>query len=351
MRFAFTGEQDELRRVVREVVAEGKNARTALDDGPGTNGVWNTLVELGVNGINSTTNLGGAGGTMIDAVVVVEETARVLDPAPVAAHVVAMDLLNAAPSAAQHVPRILDSGTPVAICWDASGGADVRAAPCADGWRLDGGIPVVAGAAGASWLVVPALDPDDNLALFLVEGGVERQASLDPTQALGTLSLQGAEASLVADVTTRTLLDVAQSRRWTMVAVEAAAVSRRTLELSSDYAKQRVQFGRPIGTFQAVKHRLADMLVDAENALSAAYALVWSDDTPTRGLIDAAVAQSVEAAVRNASHAVQLHGGIGVTWEHDLHLYLRRAKQLELLAGPPADRFAAAGRWLLDAVT
>jgi alkylation response protein AidB-like acyl-CoA dehydrogenase len=135
----------------------------------------------------------------------------------------------------------------------------------------------------------------------------------------------------------------------TLYAAEAVGVAADALERTSAYARDRHQFGLPIGTFQAVKHRLADMLVDVECARSAVYSAAWAlrDQTLEAAALAVHMAQAVatEAAIHVVSAAIQLHGGIGVTWEHDLHLHLRRAKALELAVGSPGwhyDRIADA---------
>jgi alkylation response protein AidB-like acyl-CoA dehydrogenase len=141
---------------------------------------------------------------------------------------------------------------------------------------------------------------------------------------------------------------------WTLLAAQAVGAASSALELTSGYVKDRRQFGQPIGRFQAVKHRVANMLIDLENARSAAYNAGWAltesrDDAQLAAHLAKAV--STEKAVNVTQSAIQAHGGIGFTWEYDLHLYLRRAKTCELVLGQPDDHFAAIADAILPAAT
>jgi len=136
----------------------------------------------------------------------------------------------------------------------------------------------------------------------------------------------------------------------TMAAAEAAGAAALALEKTAAYARERRQFGLPIGTFQAVKHRLADMLVEVENARSAVYGAAWSLTDVPDARLPVAMAQSVatQNAVDVVAAAIQLHGGIGMTWESDLHLYLRRAKALQATYGQPSRHRETIAAALLD---
>jgi alkylation response protein AidB-like acyl-CoA dehydrogenase len=200
--------------------------------------------------------------------------------------------------------------------------------------RVHGTLPMVFDAAGAT---LPIALTDHGL--VAVPGvGPEPVPSVDRTRPVSAVVLDDAVAVLLTDASGELAAHL-RHRQLTLYAAEAAGVAAAALERTAAYTVEREQFGRPIGTFQAVKHRLADMLVEVESARSAVYAAAWSArDNPDLAV---ALAQAVatEAAVHVVGAAIQLHGGIGVTWEHDLHLFLRRAKALEVFGGRPSEHF------------
>jgi alkylation response protein AidB-like acyl-CoA dehydrogenase len=185
---------------------------------------------------------------------------------------------------------------------------------------------------------------DGELALFTVDGGapgLDRTVlpTLDMTRKLARLEFSGVQARLLcppgpaAEALARTL-DLAVIA----LAAEQVGGSQRCLDMSVEYAKNRFQFGRPIGSFQAIKHKCADMLLDVESARSAAYFAAWAaaDSSPELPAVASlAKAYCSEAFFRTAGQNIQIHGGIGFTWEHDAHLYFKRAKSAELLFGDP----------------
>jgi alkylation response protein AidB-like acyl-CoA dehydrogenase len=186
------------------------------------------------------------------------------------------------------------------------------------------------------------------------ESARRAQSCVDRTRSLASVTVTGRPGRvLLDDPAAVAALDAELARlRAVLIAAESAGVARWCLDTAAAYARTRRQFGVPIGTFQAVKHALADMLVRAENARSAAWGGAWSiangwKDAPIAAAMAKAVATENARLVANA--AIQLHGGIGVTWEHDLHLYLRRAKVNETLFGTPAEHFTTVAALLLDA--
>ena len=206
-------------------------------------------------------------------------------------------------------------------------------------------------------LILVVAQADAGPSLFAVRGdaeGLTRRplTTLDMTRKQAALTLDGVPAALVgteggaADVVTRTL-------RLAVVALAAEQVggAQRCLDMSVEYAKIRMQFGRPIGSFQAIKHMCADMLLEVESARSAAYYAAWAaqDESDELPLVSSmAKAYCSEAYFRAAADNIQIHGGIGFTWEHDAHLYYRRAKSTELMLGTPGEHREIAAGYLID---
>jgi alkylation response protein AidB-like acyl-CoA dehydrogenase len=261
---------------------------------------------------------------------------------------------------AMELARELVSGMKVVACGiSASRGVDLGMTARQTGdpvahWTVTGSVTDLLEAACAGVLVVPAR-VDGVTHFFAVsaeEAGVTigDQPSLDPSQRLGSITLNAAPARLVGSAGDAGLQAAVVERARLLIAAQALGAAQKALNLTSDYAKQRVAFGQPIGRFQAIKHPLADMLVRVENARSAVYHAAWllderSSEAPRAVLMAKAVA--TENAVKVVHQAIQCHGGIGFTWEHDLHLHLRRAKAAELALGRPDDLFDAIGQTLL----
>ncbi|HET9076109.1 MAG TPA: acyl-CoA dehydrogenase [Acidimicrobiales bacterium] len=293
---------------------------------------WPELAALGWLGIHLPEAYGGSGYGMPELVVVVEQLGRAVCPGPAVPTVVAGALLAAcAPVGLQerYLPGLADGSTPAGVGLD----ADVTV----DDGRATGFAPAVLGAATAAVLVVPA--GDDVVMIDAGDPGVkiELPPNLDPTRRSGRLSLDGAACAVVTGGR-RALTDLARL----ILAAEATGVARECTDAASGYARERVQFGRPIGTYQAVKHHCANMLVEAELATAAVWDAARAAAAGGRPFsYGAAMAASLAsaAAVHNANLNTQVHGGIGFTWEHDAHLYLRRAAAIAALL----DGEAAAG--------
>jgi alkylation response protein AidB-like acyl-CoA dehydrogenase len=200
--------------------------------------------------------------------------------------------------------------------------------------KLTGEVGFVIDGAVADDLVVLAGDD-----LYLVSEGFSAQplTVLDPTRRQAIISLQGAPARRLGN---RDLLDSVLLRAAAIVAAELTGVAGKLLDISVAYAKTRHQFGKPIGSFQAIKHKLVDMYVAVETARAASWDALWAaDQDPAAFPLAAAQAKAIasESAVFVAAEAIQVHGGIGFTWEHPAHLYYRRAVTSELLFGSPAE--------------
>ncbi|MFD8109563.1 acyl-CoA dehydrogenase family protein [Streptomyces microflavus] len=389
---AFTAEQDEIRRTLRDLLTKHGGpgevraaVRTAEGHDPA---LWHRLAqELGLPGLAVAEEYGGAGCTATELALACEETGRALLPSPLlATAVLAAPLITALGTPEQRaelLPRIADGTLTAALAvpggsmaaalgltadnraaaWAGGGRAGgIQARPDGDGgggWRLYGEADRVLDGHSAGLLLVAAHAggyPRSRTLLFLVSAEAEglartRLTSMDETRPLARIELRDAAARLLgADDGTDVCGALADtgSRAAAVLAAEAVGAAAGALERTVAYVKEREQFGRAIGSFQAVKHRLADLYVRVEAARSAAYYAAWD-----RAAGPLALAQALEAARIVAGEAVQLHGGIGFTWEHEAHLYVKRAAADELLFGPVHRlRDHAAGRaGLFGAVT
>jgi alkylation response protein AidB-like acyl-CoA dehydrogenase len=334
MSVAITPDHRALEATVRDwAVGQAVRAETraALDEpaSPGaTPGqLWKAIVDLGWPGIVVPEADGGAGYGLHELVVVLENLGREVYGGPLLPTAVVSGFVAAHGSADQRadlLPGLLAGTTPAAI---AAGVGTVRAA--GDGYE-----GVAGPALGAVWATLHAVFRDEDVVLLRAdETHVTAAQTLDPSLGIGQLSVNG-RGTVVPGA-------AASLRRWLRVAVaaEAAGNARATLDIALEYAKVREQFGRPIGSFQAIKHHLADMLVRSELAVAAAWDAARVEASSSDGreghLAAAAAARTaLHAAVRNAETAIQVLGGIGFTWEHDAHLFLRRAATLAGLVGP-----------------
>ncbi|WP_395691116.1 acyl-CoA dehydrogenase family protein [Nocardioides sp.] len=315
-------EQD-LRASVRAVVDRHAppDRVTALYDGHDdvTAPLWSAFVDLGLPGLLVPEDLGGAGASAREAAAVLEELGRAAAPSPyLTSSVVATTALHVAGDT-EILPALASGEQTAALL--------VRPASRS-------------GAPALTTVGLPAdvlLLPEDG-ALYAVRGAtVTPVSSLDMTRPLARVDLDGAERTLVASDATAAV-DRALLVGAGLLAAEQVGVARWCLETTVAYLKERRQFGRVVGGFQALKHRLADLYALVEQADAAAR---YAAATLATGDPDAPVAVAVaasfcgEAATHAAEEAVQLHGGIGMTWEHPAHLHLKRAKADELLLGTP----------------
>jgi len=300
-------------------------ARALLEaEGDGRPGYWDELRGLGWLGLHVPEEYGGSGFGLPELVVVVEELGRAVAPGPFVPSVLASAALAAlAPPDVQArlLPGLADGSATGAVAL----GGEVTVS----GGAAHGPAGVVLGGHLADVLL--AASGEDVLVIETAEGGVKTEVppNLDPTRRCARVTLTGAPA-VVLPGGRRVLTDLARL----ILAAEATGVARETTVSASEYAKVREQFGRPIATFQAVKHHCANMLVAAEVATAA----TWDAARAAEGAGDQlsytaaiAAALAVPAAVQNAQLNIQVHGGIGFTWEHDAHLYLRRAAAISAL--------------------
>jgi alkylation response protein AidB-like acyl-CoA dehydrogenase len=357
--FAFSEEQEELRRSVRRFLEDKSptaEVRRLMETTEGHDpAVWDQMAnQLGLQGLHIPEEYGGSGYTYVELIVVLEEMGRALLTAPYFSTVVlaANALLASGDDAGkkEFLPGIASGETIATVAltedngrWDEAG-IELRATKAGDAWTLDGTKSFVLDGHTAS-LILVAGRTDAGVSLFAVEGeaaGLTRTplSTMDQTRKQARLELAGVPARLVGTdgggwATLSKTLDLAA----VALAAEQVGGAQKCLETAVQYAKDRVQFGRPIGSFQAIKHKCADMLLEVESAKSAAYYAGWAaaednDELP----VVASLAKSYcsEAYFHCAAENIQIHGGIGFTWEHDAHLYFKRAKSSELLFGDPS---------------
>jgi alkylation response protein AidB-like acyl-CoA dehydrogenase len=345
--FAFSEQQTEFRDAVRQVLAKEctpDHLRAAFDHPEARSPRWATLTELGVVGLSVPDASGGLGLGLVDLVVLLEEAGRVALPEPLMATTALAAPLLAELGAGDHDHHTgTGTGSGVDLLEAIAGGRLTAAvAP-----TTEPAAPVV-GADGADLLILPVGSvADGDIELHLVDAAtvtVDPVPSLDPTRRLGiprwspastTRVLSGPEAA-------RAMARTAD-RAATATAAELLGLTERMIALAAEYAKERQQFGKPIGSFQAVKHLLAGAQVKLEFARPVVYGSAWALDN---GTPDASRAASVakayasDAATEAARVSLQVHGAIGYTWECDLQLFLKRAWALAEAWGSAADHRA-----------
>lgn len=319
--------------------------------------LWTTLCEqIGVGGLLIDVEHGGAAGSLIDAAVVAEELGRMLTPSPMLGTACLAATLLAASTdddaRARLLPGIATGATVVSACladergrW--SGARLGVQARLEHEWTLTGTAHYVLDAGAADTFVVLATN-DGAPGLFEVGAhapgvAVSDGGTLDPTRALYRVTFDDANARPIAAADPVRAVDHALSCATVLLAAEQVGAAARCLELTVDYTTSRTQFGRPIGSFQALAHRMADLHVLVESARAAAY--VAAQSTSERGTSnpDVSVAKvwCSDAFGAVAADCVQLHGGIAITWEHDMHLFFKRAHSSSLLFGSPGTHVAA----------
>ncbi|HEX5614708.1 MAG TPA: acyl-CoA dehydrogenase family protein [Acidimicrobiia bacterium] len=311
--------------------------------------LWAAMAEQGWLGIEAPESAGGLGLGAVEVAVLAEAVGAHIAPAPFVSSVLAVAAAHAA-GADDLVARLLD-GAVACIAWSRDQQAVVAIEGAATGdVAVTGVADPTPYAPVADVAVVVARDAGGADGLFAVDlratGRPAREPAMDVTRPVGWLRFDATPARRLGgpDAVVE-LVD----RGATFVAAELLGSATRVLDLSVEYAKERVQFGRPIGSFQAVKHRCADMLVDVEGMRSTVYWAAWCIGARDR---DASIAASSakswcsEASKRVMASALQVHGGIGFTWEHDLHFFLKRAQLDQLLFGDASFHLARLGALL-----
>ena len=354
MRLGLSEEQEELRRVVRQFLDQ-KSPETAVRDLMHTEAgydqaVWRQMAEqLGLQGIAVEERHGGSGFTFRELALVLEEMGGALLCAPFFSTVVlaagALGRSGDEAACEELLPAIAAGRCIAALAFeedDESNGA--VAVPDGAGWRLRGEKTYVLDGHTADVVLVVARSPR-GLGLFRCDGaaeGLQRDLipTLDLTRKQARLRFSGTPAVAVGRLGHGgTVLDAVLRLAAAALAAEQIGGTQRCLDMAVGYAKERLQFGRPIGSFQAIKHRCADLLVECETARSAAYYAAWcaaagDEDLPVAAAM--AKAHCSDAYYRTAAENIQIHGGIGFTWDPPAHLYFKRAKSSQLMFGDPA---------------
>ncbi|MER5636140.1 acyl-CoA dehydrogenase family protein [Kitasatospora sp. NPDC002227] len=348
--------EEELRASVRSLLGHhcppGEVLARAESAQPYDLALWATLAaQLGVAGLAVPEQHGGAGAGAREVAVVLEELGRHAAPVPFLGSAVLATTALLACGAGELLPELAEGTRTAALAvpLTTAPGADFPSAVTAENGLLRGRITSIADASVADLLVVPALAPDGP-GLFAVEAaatgvGVARRTSLDLTRPVADLTLEGVPARRLAGPDRSvTALQQALLTGAGLLASEQLGIAEWCLATTVAYLKDRRQFARPLGSFQALKHRLADLWLETVGARAAAR---YAADCLATGSPDSAVAVAVAQshcgalAVRAAEECVQLHGGIGMTWEHPAHLYLKRAKADQLALGTPGFHRAA----------
>lgn len=361
MQFSFTSEQDEFRSVLRRFLEEKSPpivVRRLMETETGWDrAAWRDInQQLGLSAIHIPEAYGGQGFGFVELGIVLEEMGRALLCAPYFSSTVlaATAILNAATEAQKRelLPPVAAGETIATLAftepngrWDVDG-VEMTATRDASGYRLDGVKSFVLDGHSADQIVVLARRAGsagaDGLSFFTVRGdapGLSRRALkvMDPTRKLAHLAFCAVPAELLGEEGAGA---APFARTMTAAAVclasEMVGGAEKLRESALDYANLRVQFGRTIASFQSMKHKQADMLVDVELAKSAAYcaASAAADDDPgLPALASLAKATASEAYLQTAIHTVQIHGGIGFTWDNDTHLWFKRAKSSEVFLG------------------
>jgi alkylation response protein AidB-like acyl-CoA dehydrogenase len=343
--FELGEDQQELRRTVRGFLDRHATAATvraaAENDGGFAAGVWERLVgEMELTALAIDVQHGGAGATFVEVGIALEELGRTLLPVPYLSTVVAAGAIAQQPLGTE-VASLLERIAGGAIATIRVAGDGMRASTAGAEIAIDGVIEHVPDGVHAELLVLDATVEDEPAlcAVGLNGPGVEVKPlpTLDQTRPQAMVHLEGARGVILsAPGEGRQAVDRARDLIAVAHAVESIGAGARCLEQTVSYLQERVQFGRPIGSFQALKHRCADLFSALDSARSTAYYAAWAvDGAPEELPILAPLAQLVcgEALLRIAAEAIQLHGGIGFTWEHDAHLFFKRAKTTELLCG------------------
>lgn len=401
MDFAFSAEQQMLRAAARDYLTDRYPFERVVEVADGELGsdpaAWPQLVDLGWVGLSVPEGHGGAGMSFLDEVVLFEEAGRALLPAPYFATVgLALPALAAAAPAGGGTDTLLAgvlAGERTAtLAWAEADGpvalvdveaVSVTASRTPDGWALTGTKRFVPDLAAVSDVIVVAR-AEDGVGLWRVdlragtEGGADvgsevaaavsaavgaavgaavvvPHSTMDRTRRLGDLVLAATPATLlVSPGQAKPVLEQVRLRALAALAGEAVGVAERCLEISAEYTKTRQQFGRVIGTYQGVSHRIADIFVALQLARSLAYWAAWAVSVgAAEAPLACAAAKSAagEAAVFAAENAIQAMGGIGFTWDHPLHRYYKRALGIDAFEGYGREHRADIAAALLDAPT
>jgi alkylation response protein AidB-like acyl-CoA dehydrogenase len=349
--FDLTDEQQAIKSTAHDFLAsrfksERMREIAASEDGTDPDG-WKQMAELGWAGLALPEEWGGQGLGIVELAILFEEMGYALAPSPLLSNTIAGLALSLCgsddlrerylrPLAAGELrgtPALWDAGSPATV-----GGFRMEAKADGDGVVLDGEKTLVMDAAGADFFLVATSDGRRHLVESGAEGvAVSAETGIDPTRRFYSVRLDGVRVA-AADTLPGAGADYYPvfHRVCVALAAESTGIAQRTLEMAVAYAKDRQQFGRPIGAYQAVSHRCAQMLLETENARSAVYGAAWAADAEPESLhlaASMAKAYAGDAGWRVPDASIQVHGGIGFTWEHDLHFFLKRGRSNAAIFG------------------
>lgn len=366
----LTSEQRALRESVADVLRRHPPALDPETDGASDRDaeLWRSLSEIGAGGLALPEEYDGAGAGPVETSIVAEQLGRALAPSPLlgSAVLAAQVILGSGDSSARKafLPKISNGSLIASLAWtDSEGDWDPARAAChatarsGGGWALTGAAHYVLDADLAGVLIVAATMPDDSIGLFMVTPGesgvaIEATPAMDQTRRMGVVRLAAAaDEPIAAGADASRALADARDLACITLSAEQVGAAARALELTTSYTKTRIQFGRPIASFQAIQFRLAELyaLVESARELSYRAASVAAEAGPDLPLL-AAAAKSYcsEVLAKVAAETIQLHGAIGVTWEYDAHRYFKRAHGAGQLFGSPSAHLARIAEAVLD---
>jgi alkylation response protein AidB-like acyl-CoA dehydrogenase len=361
MDFAFSEEQEMLRAGARQFLSKSFSAERVAELAQSDDGwdpsSWKQIAELGWTGLSVSEDDGGAGMGFLEEAVIFEETGYALYPGPYFSTVgLALPALNG-----EVLAKVVAGDAAVTFAWAEAGGpltlddlasCGTKAEGSGEDWTLSGDKFLVPDLNAVDHAVVVA-QGSDGLGLFLMDVDQRPGVTVDTTRRLGTLSLNGTPAQLLVDAANAgTALESIRLRAYVALSLEAVGIAQRALELAQEHVKTREQFGKPIGVYQGVSHQVSNIYMDTELSRSLAYWAAWcvatGDENAPRAVL-AAKAQAATSAVAACERSIQVHGGIGFTWEHILHRYYKRAEWIESFDGHPSiQRGALAAELLAD---
>ena len=364
MDFAFSEEQNMLREQARSFFADksphDRVAELAESDEGWDSGLWGQIAELGWIGLSVPEEKGGAGFGFLEEAVLFEEMGYALYPGPYFATV---GLALPALVDDESLEKVISGESPATFAWAERPGpalfydlenVGTKAEQTNGSWKLSGEKHLVPDARVGGNAVVVARTPD-GVGLFRVDITDEiatEAKTMDGTRRMTRLALDGVEATLLvgSDASTA-LLEKIRLRALAALALEAAGIAQRALELAIEHSKERKQFEKPIGAYQAVSHQISNIYMETELAKSLAYWAAWcvaegDDQAPVA--VAAAKSAAAEAAVAACERSIQVHGGIGFTWEHILHRYYKRAQWIDSFEGFGSLQRKAIAAKLLD---
>jgi alkylation response protein AidB-like acyl-CoA dehydrogenase len=351
MYFDLTDEQQAIRSTARDFLASRfKSERireiAASEDGLDPEG-WKEMAGLGWPGLALPEEWGGQGLGIVDLAVLFEQMGYALAPSPLLSNTIAglaLSLCGSDDLRERYLRPLAEGerrGTPA--LWDAgspatAGRFTLEAKAAGDGVVLDGEKTLVLDAAGADFFLVATSDGRRHVVDSGADGvTITPEEAIDPTRRFSSVRFEGVRVA-AADTLPGEAADYLPvfHRVCVALAAESTGIAQRTLEMAVEYAKDRQQFGRPIGAYQAVSHRCAQMLLETENARSAVYGAAWAADAEPESLplaASTAKAYASDAGWRVPDASIQVHGGIGFTWEHDLHFFLKRGRSNAAIFG------------------